>query len=111
MGAPPAGAAAAAAPAPGAAPTTFAGAVEQVFRGNPVAGPKVARVEWPSPERGRVVMSAFPMQAMPEAMRLGYLDKMTKGVREAKEKFAVAGPVTVEIVDAGSGDVMATVAE
>lgn len=90
-------------------PQSFAAGVEQVFRSNPVAGPKVTRVEWPSPERGRVVMTAFPMDQMPDAMRDGYLDKMTKGVREAKEKFSVAGPVTIEIVDAASGNVMATV--
>ncbi|MEW6271981.1 MAG: hypothetical protein AB1689_22085, partial [Thermodesulfobacteriota bacterium] len=88
---------------------SFTAGVEQVFRGNPVAGPKVARVEWPAADRGRVLMTAFPMDQMPEAMRSSYLDKMTKGVREAKEKFAVAGPVTVEIVDQASGSVMATV--
>lgn len=96
--------------APAAAPaTTFAAGVEQVFRGNPVAGPKVARVEWPSPDKGRVVMNSFPMQAMPESMRDMYLDKMTKGVQESKAKFAVSGPVAIEIVDQTSGDVMATV--
>lgn len=103
--------AAPAAPPAAAAPSGFAGAVEQVFRDNPVAGPKVARVEWPSPERGRVVMTSFPMDAMPEAMRASYLEKMTNGVRQAKQQFAVDGTVTVEIVDAGSGAVMATIAE
>jgi tetratricopeptide (TPR) repeat protein len=102
--------------APGAAPpasappaTTFASGVEQVFRGNPVAGPKVARVEWPSADKGRVVMNSFPMGAMPDSMRDMYLDKMKKGVTETKQKFAVAGPVAIEIVDQASGDVMATV--
>jgi len=103
-GAPAAPAGAAAAPA-----TTFAGGVEQVFRGNPVAGPKVASVEWPAPDKGRVLMNSFPMGAMPDAMRTMYLDKMTNGVREAKTKFAMAGPVAIEIVDQESGDVMATV--
>jgi len=110
-GAPPM--AAASAPAAGAAgvpaATTFAAGVEQVFRGNPVAGPKVARVEFSAPDRGRVQMNSFPMQAMPDAMRDSYLDKMTKGVREAKGKFAVQGPVTIEIVDQASGEIMATV--
>jgi Tfp pilus assembly protein PilF len=107
MGAPPMGAAAA---APAAAPaTTFAGGVEQVFRGNPIAGPKVAKVEWPAPDHGRVLMNSFPMQAMPDVMRNSYLEKMTKGTREAKEKFAVQGAVTIDIVDQSSGEVMATV--
>jgi hypothetical protein len=34
---------------------------------------------------------------------------MTKGVQESKAKFAVQGPVAIEIVDQASGDVMATV--
>lgn len=110
MGAPPMGAPAAGPAAAAAAPaTTFAGAVEQVFRANPVAGPKVARVEWPTPDHGRVLMNSFPMQAMPDVMRNSYLEKMTKGAREAKEKFKVQGPVTIEVVDQGSGEVMATV--
>jgi tetratricopeptide (TPR) repeat protein len=105
-GGPPAAGAGGGAAAPA---TTFASGVEQVFRGNPVAGPKVARVEWPSADKGRVVMNSFPMQAMPESMRDMYLDKMTKGVQESKAKFAVQGPVAIEIVDQASGDVMATV--
>lgn len=116
-GAPATGGAAVAGPGPAAGPgaagapppDTFAASVEQVFRGNPVAGPKVARVEWPSEARGRVVMNSFPMEAMPDPMRNSYLEKMTKGVREAKERFSVAGPVEVEIVDQVSGQVMATV--
>jgi tetratricopeptide (TPR) repeat protein len=106
-GAPPGGAPAGAGAAPAAA--SFPAGVEQVFRGNPVAGPKVASIEWPAADRGRVVMNAFPMDQMPEPMRASYLDKMTKGVREAKQKFAVSGPVTIDIVDQSSGDVMATV--
>lgn len=88
---------------------SFPESVEQTFRGNPVAGPKVAKVEWPAPDRGRVVMAGFPMQAMPDAMRDMYLDKMTKGVRDGKSKFGVTGTVTIDIVDQASGDVMATV--
>jgi Tfp pilus assembly protein PilF len=99
--------------APAAAPAgdakSFPESVEQTFRGNPVAGPKVAKVEWPSPDKGRVVMNGFPMQAMPEGMRNMYVDKMTKGVRDGKTKFGVSGPVTIDIVDGASGDVMATV--
>jgi tetratricopeptide (TPR) repeat protein len=103
------GAAPAAGGAPATAAKTFPESVEQTFRGNPVAGPKVAKIEWPAADKGRVVMSGFPMQAMPDAMRDMYLDKMSKGVREGKAKFAVPGTVTIEIVDQASGDVMATV--
>jgi Flp pilus assembly protein TadD len=96
-------------PAAAAPATTFAGSVEQVFRSNPVAGPKVARVEWPTPDHGRVLMNSFPMQAMPDVMRNSYLEKMTNGTRDAKTKFAVQGPVTIEVVDQSSGEVMATI--
>lgn len=105
---PMAGAAPAAAPAGDA--KSFPESVEQTFRGNPVAGPKVAKVEWPSPDKGRVLMNGFPMQAMPEAMRNMYVDKMKKGVRDGKAKFAVSGTVTIDIVDQASGDTMATIA-
>ena len=54
-------------------------------------------------------MNGFPMQAMPEGMRMMYVEKMTKGVRDGKTKFGVAGTVTIDIVDGASGDVMATV--
>ena len=101
-------------PMAGAAPAaadakSFPESVEQTFRGNPVAGPKVAKVEWSAPDKGRVVMNGFPMQAMPEGMRNMYVDKMTKGVRDGKTRFGVAGTVTIDIVDGASGDVMATV--
>lgn len=108
----------AAAGAPGGAPpaavagapaTTFPAGVEQVFRSNPVAGPKVAKITWSAPDKGRVEMNAFPMGAMPDSMRTMYLDKMTKGVRDAKAKFSVTGPVTIDVVDQASGEVMATV--
>jgi Flp pilus assembly protein TadD len=114
-GAPPMGGAAPpmAGAAPAAAPAgdakSFPESVEQTFRANPVAGPKVAKVEWPAPDKGRVVMNGFPMQAMPEGMRSMYVEKMTKGVRDGKAKFGVAGTVTIDIVDGASGDVMATV--
>jgi hypothetical protein len=107
-GAPPIGGAAPAA-APAGDAKSFPESVEQTFRGNPVAGPKVASVEWSAPDKGRVVMTGFPMQAMPDAMRNMYLDKMSKGVREGKAKFQVSGPVSIDIVDGASGTVMATV--
>jgi cytochrome c-type biogenesis protein CcmH/NrfG len=93
----------------GAAPSSFPASVEQIFRSHPIAGPKIVAVEWPSPDRGRVVMSDFPMGAMPEAMRESYLDKMRKGVGDAKARFAVSEKVTVELVDRASGKVMASV--
>jgi tetratricopeptide (TPR) repeat protein len=88
---------------------TFAASVEQVFRSHPIAGPKVASVAWPAEDRAQVVMAAFPMAAMPEAMRTSYLEKMKKAVAESRARFAVSHPVTIEIVDQATGEVMATI--
>jgi tetratricopeptide (TPR) repeat protein len=97
--------AAAAAPAP----DSFQGVVESLFRDHRIAGPKVVEIQWPEPGRGRVIMTAFPMEQMPEVMRIGYLGKMSDGVRAAQERFAVEGDVRIDIVDRESGTVMASV--
>lgn len=107
------GAAAGGASAPAAAPAppadTFREAIEQLFRGHRIAGPKVVSIEWPSDGRARVMMANFPMDQMPEVMKIGYLGKMSDGMKEAQEKFGVDGPVVVELVDQPTGQVMATV--
>lgn len=97
----------AAAPAPPA--DTFRGAIERLFRGHRIAGPKVVSIEWPSDDRARVMMANFPMDQMPEVMKIGYLGKMTDGMKAAQEEFEVGGPVVVELVDQPTGKVMATV--
>lgn len=109
-GAPPMGgaetAAAPQAAAPAADATTFPAAVEGLFRNAPVAGPKVAKVEWPDPAKARVLMAQFPMSSMPDVMRNMFLDRLKKGIGEARQKFSVGAPIEVEIVDQASGDVM-----
>lgn len=85
---------------------SFTTAVENVFRGAPIAGPKVARVEWPSPQRARVVMADFPMAGMPEVMRNRFLERMKTGIAEARKRFSIQHSVSFEIVDQASGDVM-----
>ena len=88
---------------------SFQGAVERLFRDHRIAGPKVVEIQWPEPGRGRVIMTAFPMDQMPEVMRIGYLGKMSDGVRAAQERFAVEGDVRIEIIDRESGAIMASV--
>lgn len=113
-GAAPGGAPAAVAGAPAAAPAapdpaaaaSFPAAVESVFRAAPIAGPKVAKVEWPDAKRARVLMAGFPMTGMPDVMRNRFVERMKTGVAEARQRFAVSDPVTVEIVDQASGEVM-----
>jgi hypothetical protein len=99
-------AAPAAAANPAADAATFPAAVEGLFRAAPVAGPKVARVEWPEPSRARVLMAGFPMAGMPDVMRNRFLDRLKTGIAEARQKFSVSAPIDVEIVDQASGDVM-----
>ncbi len=107
-GAPPGGPAAPAAQA--AAPAdSFTGAVEQLFRGHRIAGPKVVAIEWPEPTHARVMMAGFPMDQMPEVMKIGYLGKMSTGVKAAQDRFEVDGPVKVDLVDQPTGNIMATV--
>src|SRR5581483_9738055 len=105
--APAAGAPAAGSGAGGAA--SFPASVEQLFRNHPIAGPKIVSIEWPASDRGRIVLRNFPMDAMPEAMRASYLDKMKRGVEDAKARFSVTQSVKVELVDEASGRVMASV--
>ena len=101
-----ASAAVAAAPASPPPGKDFPSSVENVFRSAPIAGPKVAKVEWPDARHARVVMDGFPMNGMPDVMRNRFLDRLKSGVTAARQRFSVADPVTVEIVDQASGDVM-----
>jgi len=88
---------------------TFRGSVESLFRGARVAGPKVVGLQWPSDDVVRVLMAGFPMDQMPEVMRISFLGKMETGLRETEEKFSIQNPVRVEIVDQPSGKVMAQI--
>ncbi len=99
--------------APAASPPIAAGKagfparVERVFRAHPVAGPKIARVEWPAAARGRVLMAGFPMDQMPPMMRESWLGKMRAAVRAEAAAAGVDEGVEIEIVDLESGKVMA----
>jgi len=93
-----------------AAATTYKGAVEALFRGHAIAGPKVVAVEWPAEDRVRISLNGFPMAQMPEVMRNGFLDKMKRGAGDARARFAGSPATTIEIVDQSSGEVMATIA-
>ena len=83
--------------------------MEKLFREHPIAGPKVVGIEWPEPDRARVLMVNFPMDQMPDVMKISYLGKMQAGVEEARKQFDVQNPVRVELIDRATGNVMATV--
>jgi tetratricopeptide (TPR) repeat protein len=94
-----------------AAPTddTFRSTVARLFRNAKVAGPKVVRLEWPTEDLVRVEMAGFPMDQMPEVMKVSFLGKMKSGIQEAEKKFSIQKSVRVEIVDEPSGKVMAQI--
>ena len=69
--------------APGdAAPQgSFQGIVERTLREHPIAGPKVVGFEWPAPTSGKVLLEAFPMEAMPQPIRERFLARLEKSSR------------------------------
>jgi hypothetical protein len=95
---------------PPAARSPFQSAVEQAFRQHQIMGPKIVRFEWSGPAIGRVLMKDFPMEAMPPAVRQTFTTRLGDSLRAAQSAHPVEGPVRMEIADASSGTVMATVA-
>jgi cytochrome c-type biogenesis protein CcmH/NrfG len=104
---------AAASPAPTSAPTAddFHNAVEDVVRGLPIAGPKVATVEWPDKLKAKVFMDNFPMDQMPPFAKEKFLTDLKTGIDTAKKDNNISSPVEVNIVDGASGRVMETLTE
>ena len=90
---------------------TFQDAVAGMMRNLPVAGSKVASVEWPSTMRAKVMMDNFPMDAMPPFARDKFIADIKSGLESAKSAHKVAGTVTVDIADAQSGRVMQSVSQ
>ena len=90
---------------------TFQDAVAEMMRHLPVAGPKVTAVQWPTTMRAKVMMDNFPMDAMPPFARDKFIGDIKSGLMNAKSAHKVAGTVTVDIADAGSGRVMESVSQ
>lgn len=82
-----------------------------MMRNLPVAGSKVASVEWPSTMRAKVMMDNFPMDAMPPFARDKFIADIKSGLESAKSAHKVAGTVTVDIADSQSGRVMQSVSQ
>ena len=82
-----------------------------MMRNLPVAGPKVAAVQWPSTTHAKVMMDNFPMDAMPPFARDKFIADIKSGLESAKSTHKVAGTVTVDIADAQSGRVMESVSQ
>jgi cytochrome c-type biogenesis protein CcmH/NrfG len=85
--------------------------VEAIFRSHPIVGPKLDRIDWTTDDHARVILRDFPMDGMPPMVRSKFTDRIRSGVRDSKARHESGGPVTIELVDAGSGRVMETVTE
>jgi tetratricopeptide (TPR) repeat protein len=88
---------------------TFHDAVADMMRNLPVAGSKVAAVQWPSTMRAKVIMDNFPMDAMPPFAREKFIADVKSGLTSVKNAHKLAGTVTVDIADGQSGRVMESV--
>jgi cytochrome c-type biogenesis protein CcmH/NrfG len=89
--------------------TPFQTDVEKAFRAHQIMGPRIVRFEWTTPGTGRVVVQNFPMSAMPDDVKQRFTGKLADALRDAAKANPPGDPVKVDIADAGSGDVMATV--
>ena len=93
-----------------AAPRTpFQSDVEKAFRGHQIMGPRIVRFEWSAPGAGRVLVQNFPMAGMPDEVKQKFTGRLADVLREAAKANPPGGTVKVDIADAGSGEVMATV--
>ena len=105
------GQAVAAAPAEPAAGGTFQADAEAVFRGNPILGPKVQRVEWSGADSAKVYVRDFPMDQMGDSMRTMFADRMRGRIKEKKEAHQLTAQTKFEVIDEPSGRVMETITE
>lgn len=85
--------------------------VEAVFRAHPIAGSRIDRIDWASDQSARVVLREFPMDGMPPMVRDKFIERIKNGVHDAKARHQTEAPITIELVDAAGGRVMATVVE
>ena len=87
----------------------FPSQVEAQLRAHQILGPKIQSIEWPDSTRARVLVAGFPMQSMPEFARNMFKTRLETILTDAKQKFGVTDPRTIEIADAANGTTMETV--
>jgi cytochrome c-type biogenesis protein CcmH/NrfG len=100
-----------AAPATGAAAalTPFQSDIEKALRAHQILGPRIVRFDWTSPGAARVVVQNFPMSGMPDAVKQKFTTRLADTLRDAAKTNPPGGSIKLEIADAVSGEVMATV--
>ncbi len=100
-----------AAPAGSAPAGTFQADAENIFRQNPILGPKVGRIEWSGAETAKVYLHDFPMDEMPPEMKTMFADRMKGRIKEKKEAHQITATATFDMVDEASGRVLDTITE
>ncbi len=91
--------------------SSFKDAMERMLRNLPIAGPKVASVQWSSATRVRVLMDNFPMDQMPPFAAAKFMSDLKSGIGNVKAAHDFRGPVEVDMCDVASGRVMQSVTE
>jgi tetratricopeptide (TPR) repeat protein len=89
----------------------FHGAIEQMVRGIPFAGPKVGSVQWPDQLKAKVLMDKFPMDEMPPFAKAKFLTDLKAGIDTAKKDNNISSPVELDLVDSASGRVMESITQ
>jgi hypothetical protein len=84
--------------------------VEKRLRAAPIMGDRIVRIDWSGPASARVGVRSFPMNGMPDEVRGKFTDRLKQELAAATKANAPGGDVRLEIADADSGTVMATIA-
>ncbi len=90
---------------------TLRQAVEAVFRSHPIVGPRIDAIQWSSETAAKVVLREFPMAGMPPMVREKFTQRLHSGIRDSKRRFKSNDRIEIDLVDATSGGVMASIAE
>jgi tetratricopeptide (TPR) repeat protein len=91
--------------------SSFKEAIERMLHDLPIAGPKIASVQWPSATRARVLMDNFPMDQMPPFAAAKFKSDLRNGIGGVKSAHNMRAPLEIDICDAASGRVMQSVTE
>ncbi len=86
-------------------------AIEAVFRSHPIVGPRIDAIRWESDQQAEVALREFPMQGMPPMVREKFVSRLTSGLRDSKKRFDVTDTISIEVVDAVSGETMVTITD
>jgi tetratricopeptide (TPR) repeat protein len=97
--------------AAGPASGDFHGAIEQMVRSIPFAGPKVQSVKWHDNLKATVLMDNFPMDQMPPFAKQKFLGDLKDRIKTTKGVYNIKDKIQVDLADAATGQVMESVSQ